>query len=181
MDSALFNGIWAVAGIVVGSVLGSWLTSGRTRKEKLWDLKRAAYGTILSEIASIDRIHSFADAMMSENMHMYFDSAQRREHEQRIAKHWDIARGRFADDYLVLSDEFIAIFEKLIADIEADEPNEMWPEEQERISNLVHEAKPRLVERARGEIAEREIGGYTLRGCLRNVFRRFGFGFGSRG
>ena len=60
--SSLTNGLFALAGIFIGS----WLSSGRTRKEKLWDLRRAAYGVILSEMGSINRITAFADEMMNE-------------------------------------------------------------------------------------------------------------------
>lgn len=168
-----------IFGTLAGILLGSWLTSGRTQKEKLWDLRRAAYGVILSQIGLINRIYSLGNEIISHtDEHSYFESSARREHEERIAKHWSTARSRFEDDYLVLSDEFIAAFEKIISDREHDNPNEGWDEERERFENSIREAIPLLMAQARHEVADWG-NGYGLRGFLRNTFRRFGFG--SRG
>jgi hypothetical protein len=148
------SNVVTVLGTLAGAVLGGNLAARRTYSEKVWDLRRAAYGLIVSEIARIERINDFRDAMMSENSHAYFDSEVRKDHDE-VGKHWAKATQRFADDYLVLSDEFIALFEKMESDADEEEPNEIWPEEMERFFNTIKTARPLLMAQARREVIKR--------------------------
>jgi hypothetical protein len=45
--------------------IGSRLSYRRSIKEKFWDVRREAYGGILSELAEVDRITKGADAWMT--------------------------------------------------------------------------------------------------------------------
>jgi hypothetical protein len=59
---------------VVAVVIGSRLTYARSSKEKIWDLRRAAYSVILSELAAIERICDDADEYIAErNFTEYFE------------------------------------------------------------------------------------------------------------
>ena len=153
MEFPVGNIVTAIA-TVLAVVIANRLTFTRSSREKIWDLRRQAYGVIVSEIAAIERINSYADAMMAEDHFGYFDSKQRTVHEERIGEHWKAAADRFSSDYLVLSDEFIALFEKLDAETNDDDPNESWPEEKERLSEAIKKARPLLTAQARSEIAK---------------------------
>ena len=136
-----------------GAVIGAWLASGRAHKEKVWDLRRQAYGVILSEIAMIDRIMDRVQAMLADDSFRYFDSPERPANEEKIGDHWTKAAQRFADDYLVLSAEFISIFEKLELD-NSEESNESWPEEQDRFASNIKSARVLLAAQARNEVTK---------------------------
>jgi hypothetical protein len=85
--------IGTLAGAVLGvggTVFAAWLSSGRTHKEKVWDLRRQAYGVILSEIATVERIVRNAEEMMAEDTHRYFES---KEPPLTMEKSHNIGRG----------------------------------------------------------------------------------------
>jgi len=143
-----------VLGTLFGALLGAWLSAGHTHREKVWDLRREAYGVILSEIAMVNRIMSRVVEALKENPHGYFDSPSRPADEARVSEHLKKARQRFADDYLVLSDQFISIFEQMETDISSDDPNDGWLEDQERLAKAINQAHPLLTAQARNEVTK---------------------------
>jgi hypothetical protein len=140
---------------LLGTLIGSWLTSGRARHQKLWDVRREAYSVITSELGAITRVLDIADAIIAEcDLQSYFATAARDRHEAAIHKHCEAARQRFADDYLMLSDTFIARFEKLVVEMDADDPNEGWDETHERKARQLRAAKTELTALARQELTQ---------------------------
>ena len=59
--SAIITAIITASATVFAVVIANRLSYVRTYKEKLWDLKRPAYGLILSELAAIEQICNSAD------------------------------------------------------------------------------------------------------------------------
>lgn len=61
----------AVIGPLAGVALGSWLSRGNAKKLKLSEMRREAYGVILSGLATIERHLDWADEMIQDD-HMHF-------------------------------------------------------------------------------------------------------------
>jgi hypothetical protein len=148
----ILGNLITVFGTLSGIVVGGWLAAGRTYEEKIWDIRRQAYGVILSEIAMVNRIAGYAQEMMAQDSHRYFDSTARATNDAKCGEHLTKATQRFADDYLALSDAFIAIFEQLESEISSGDPNESWPEEEERFADAIKKARPLLTVQARSEV-----------------------------
>jgi hypothetical protein len=138
---------------IIVAVLTSWLSYARSSKEKLWDLRREAYGTILSAWATAERICDSADEFIGERGEIeYFESTYSKSHDAEIGKQMTIANKRFSDDYLILSDEFIAIYEHFESEAYADNPNDMPPDEHDRFASAIRKNRPLLLGCARAEM-----------------------------
>jgi hypothetical protein len=122
MDLPLVNLLTLVVAVisVIGSVTSAVVVTGltnrlscrRTQKEKLWDLRRQAYGEILSELHAVERILGSMDEGISELGEMnYFEGRYSNEDNTRVNEHMGKIGRRFSEDYLILSEKFIALFE----------------------------------------------------------------------
>src|SRR5580704_490803 len=93
--------ILTVAGTIIGVVTTNKLTLSRSYKEKIWDLRRIAYGTILAELASVEHIYDIGDMYIAEgNFHTYWESKSYKEHQKKINSHMNSVRQVFSTDYL---------------------------------------------------------------------------------
>jgi hypothetical protein len=79
MNSAIITTLLSICGTVAGVILGSRLSYRQSFKEKIWDLRRVAYGVILSELAAIEHICASADEYINE-------AAMRRTLIQKVAR-----------------------------------------------------------------------------------------------
>lgn len=138
---------------IMGVAVGHWLNRGHTRKEKLKDLRREAYGVILAEMAAAQPIYDAACEAISEDSHWYHGSELRERHLDGISKHMRAARQRFTDDYLVLSADFITRFEKMQSDrsTKADDTDPFSNVEPH--GELLRLARPELLNIARREVS----------------------------
>jgi hypothetical protein len=149
---------------VLAVVIASRLSYGRAYKERVWDLRRQAYGLILSELAAIEQICDIADEEISETSVMsYFDGHHRRNEEQ-IREHMSAIRRRFADDYLILSDRFIALYEGLTKEMMSDPYNSLPPDQHDTFCEAIRKYRPLLTSLARSET--------TIRNKWRSLFSR---------
>jgi hypothetical protein len=139
------------AATVVAVVLANSLTYGRGNKEKLWELRRQAYGVILSELVTIERICDAADEYMRENVHRYFEGGMSHTHADQIAEHMARAMDRFEMDYLIMSNQFLALYEGF-TDAMSGDWNDDPLEARERLAAAVRGWRPRLVSQARSEM-----------------------------
>jgi hypothetical protein len=71
---------------MVAVVIANWLSFGHSNKEKLWDLRRQAYGLILSEFAEIEQICDSANEYIQEDAYRYFETVSQIDNE-KVAKH----------------------------------------------------------------------------------------------
>ena len=136
---------------VLAVLLTNQLTYGRGNKEKLWELRRQAYGVILSELVAVERICGSADRYIEEDLMRYYEGDLYRAHNSNINDHMAVARNRFASDYLILSDDFLDIFDGFTADLSAGW-DESPPEEYDRFATAVRARRPRLATQARREM-----------------------------
>jgi type II secretory pathway pseudopilin PulG len=150
------SNVITVIGTLAGAVLGSWLTSGRARKEKLWDLQRQAYGTILSELALMLPLLEQGEGLISQDQLGFLENKRWDELGDKWIEHLNKARRRFADDYLTLSDEFTAVFEAMekAIDFDDDTPSSP-PEEFDNFAATIRGARAQLMTLARAEVGAR--------------------------
>jgi len=148
----------------MGAILTNVLNARRSTDEKLWELRRNGYGVILAELSAIERILSSADEYMQENETRYFDEKVSRAHDERIAWHMELVRKSYTDNYLILSDRFIGLFEEFLRSLDHGDPNLIPTEEHEIFAAAVRAARPKLLQQARNEM--------PLRGGLRDLLRR---------
>jgi hypothetical protein len=137
---------------LVAVVVASGLAYRRSTKEKLSDLRRQAYGAILSELAAVERICAVADEFIMEDELRYFHSDESRTHNDKIAEHMGAARQRYTDDYLVLSEQFIALFERFLTELAASSQNDLPPDEHDHFVRAVRQNRPQLLVQARSEM-----------------------------
>ncbi len=147
--------IVTVVGTIVGVVIANRLTASRSYKEKIWDLRRAAYGFILAQLGELERVYDNADEYITERgFEEYFEHKAYSEGRDEIAKHLKLIRAKFADDYLILSDRFIELINALEDGIATDPyGSTSVDEDYDTESAAVRKYRPLLVERARQEMA----------------------------
>lgn len=145
--------ITAVA-TVIAVVVANKLSFARSNREKIWELRRQAYGAILAQLAAITRICEHADQYIQEDLMHYFHSERYTDDCTRTAEGMTAIRNRFSDDYLIISDPFIARMEDFLADLEGDDPNATPPEEYRHFATTVSKHRPLLLRQARKEMAE---------------------------
>jgi hypothetical protein len=136
---------------VIAVVIANRLSYARTYKEKLWDLKRPAYGSILSELAAIEQICDSADRYIDEDSDRYFEIIEPK-HNVKIFEHFRVINSRMSDDYLILSEKFIALYDELTKEMAAD-PNDIDPPQDfETFETAIRKYRPLLLNLARNEI-----------------------------
>ncbi|MFH1345223.1 MAG: hypothetical protein ABIL01_29065 [Pseudomonadota bacterium] len=135
-------------------VIANWLSYGRTNKEKVWDLRRQAYGLIISELRAVEQICDVVDEYISEVGAMHYFDGPDRKHLAQIHDHMSSIRKRFADDYLILSDGFVTLYEELIKEMTGD-PNNNPPDDHDIFSAAIRKYRPLLTSLARSETATR--------------------------
>jgi hypothetical protein len=146
--------IVTVIGTIAGVVIANRLTYSRSSKEKLWDLRRPAYGQILSELGEVESICDDADEYINErDFQEYHASKAYNRHNQEIAEHMTLVRKRFSDDYLILSEDFIAIYSELTNEMRSDPCNSSPDEEHDSFAAAIRKHRPRLITLARREMA----------------------------
>lgn len=137
---------------IIGVILANQLTYGLGNLQKVWELRRQSYGVIISSLGTVERICSIADEYIDEDLIRYFDSAIFGRENEQICAQMAIVRERFSSDYLILSDEFIALFAGLDDALAAGTPNDTPPEEHDRFAEAVRLWRPRLMTQARQEM-----------------------------
>jgi len=147
------NIVTAIA-TVVAVVVANRLSYGRSNKEKLWDLRRQTYGLVLAELGEVEQICDGADEYIQQDEGRYFESVSQN-YDAEIAKHMAAIRRRFADDYLILSEPFIALYEEFTREMSGDPYNDLPPERHEKFASALRKYRPLLAALAREEMTIR--------------------------
>lgn len=147
----------AAATTLLAVWLGSWLSSGSSRRDKLADLRRAAYGPILAALEAVESRLDWAQESIDQDASRYWqgagEDAKLREADEKVfADRMLEARAKFSSDYLVLSDEFIERYSRMLREF-GDPREHLPPDEHERFDASIRRARPDLVEIARRETA----------------------------
>lgn len=115
--------IVTVVGTIIGVVIANRLTFSQSYKQKLWELRRHAYGVVLSELGMIERICDDAAGYIEQDAERYFESVSHKD-DAKIATHLEAIETRMADDQLILSDAFIALYGELTKQMSSDDSGE---------------------------------------------------------
>lgn len=152
---ATIGGMVAPLSGIIGVVVGHMLNRGHSHKEKVKDLRRSAYGVILSELSAAQPFYAAAADGIAEDVHWYHGSDLWPRHAKQIREHMASARQCFEREYLVLSDEFIARYEKMLHDIAAadDETHPFGNVEED--GEIARGARLDLMKIARAEVGDR--------------------------
>lgn len=141
---------------VVAVVIANRLSFRRTSSEKIWDLRRQAYGEILSALAKVENVLDIAGEYIHESEVRYFEEGVSKLHDSRISESMDIARKRFDDEYLVLSPRFISCFDKMQKELSAlgNDPDQTPDESHAEFDAVIRKHRPLLLTLARSEILD---------------------------
>jgi hypothetical protein len=131
--------------------LTSRLTYRRSYSEKVWENRRLAYSYIMSRLSSVKSLCSAMDDAISEDPIRFWEGDQNNWYDERMHKRMHKIRKRFSDDYLMLSDEFIALMESLLSSIAVDR-YEVPPEAHDIFCAGLREWEPKLLAQARSEV-----------------------------
>jgi hypothetical protein len=159
--------VTAVTTLVSGALaafLTSLLTARRSNDEKIWEMRRIAYGIILAELLAVERVLDDAAEYIEEDKSRYFHGKEAESHNTIINRHMLAIRKSYTENYLVLSDPFIAIFEAFTHQLRASSTNQnLMPFEYlSDFEKAVRLARPKLLTQARSEMPLRR----TLRDRL---------------
>ncbi len=151
---ATFGSMIAPISGIAGVVVGHMLNRGHSQKEKVKDLRRSAYGVILSELSAAQPFYAAVANGIAEDVHSYHSSDRWPRHANRIGEHMSSARQCFEREYLVLSDVFIARYEKMLHDIAAAEDETHPFGNVEEDGEIARSALIDLMKIARAEVAD---------------------------
>lgn len=150
--TGLITGGFAVAAVIISNQL----TFRRGYREKLWDLRRTAYGEILSALSQVENVFDIAALYIEENAQRYFEGegGHYERHQQRVSESMSIARKRFSNDYLVLSQNFIVLFEQMEKRLSAiSEDPDLTPDlSHSEFGEAIRKHRAPLLDVARNEI-----------------------------
>ncbi len=136
-----------------GTLLGNWLSSKRSDREKIVSLRRESYGRILSDLWEIERLCDTAAEYISEaDETQYFGSKASNNIETKTHELTSAVRKRFTDDYLIISDEFRSLYEAM-NDESATDNNDLPPEAHEHFDKMIRKHRPILLAQARKEVS----------------------------
>jgi len=149
---SIITGIVTVAGVI----LANRLSYGRSTKEKLWDARREAYRAILSQLAEIDRVTKGADEWMATmGPGEYFNSSSIDDDKEKIRQHMKVVWRKYSDDHLIMSDEFVRIFERFISEHDAGDPNVATHASHLHRRKIITKHRALLLAQARNELEPR--------------------------
>jgi hypothetical protein len=138
---------------VLAVIIGNRLNYTRSYNEKIWDLKRPAYGLILSELGEVESICDNADEYIGQDSNRYFQTIEQKDNAE-ISKHFQAISKRIADDYLILSVEFHALYDEFSKALATDPYDHIDASEaHEAFAAAVRKYRPLLIKLCRFEIA----------------------------
>jgi hypothetical protein len=154
IGSAIITALITAGATVLAVILANRLGYARSYKEKLWDLQLPAYGRVLSELTAIEQICDSADEYIDQDEDRYFESVEQKDNA-KIADHFKIIDQRMADDYLIFSDNFIALFDEMKKEMAGDPYDYDPPADHKKFAAAIRQYRPRLIALAKGEITIR--------------------------
>ena len=150
---SIITGIMTLVMTLVGVFVGSRLSYGRSIKEKFWDVRRKAYSAILSELAEVDRITKGADKWMATMGPGEYFKGSIGEDTSKIREHMKVVWRKYSDDHLIMSDEFVRIFESFISEHDEGDPNDATNARHLRQRKTITKHRALLLAQARKELA----------------------------
>ncbi len=167
--SDLFRDLLPVAAALAGSLgtgvlalLAVRINTRATRSNRVWDARREGYTAVLtclkkaSEKASIVD-HGYNSGEYGPGSHDYFNSPSRPEAEGAFWNTWQRCRSALDASWLILSDDFLARSEHMLAALPTKYDTDSPPDQAARRAQALHEGHRDLLTIARREFASRRV------------------------
>jgi len=108
-------------------------------RERVWDLRRDAYTTIVAALVKANRLADHMDREYSDDPHGYNASKEMRVATGQYIEAMHQARDAFYANRLMLSDQFAARYDAMIGQLsfEAGNPNLVPPEQAEETARII--------------------------------------------
>lgn len=120
----------------------------------LINLRRVAYGTILAALNSVEVACDAVDSSIADDSHAYFDTKQRHDHEKEMREKLSLAHRKYSEEYLVISDGFISLYEAFQAELlVANQLTDSYPNDHESFSGVIRKFRPLLLDKAKDDLA----------------------------
>ncbi|MGE0061360.1 MAG: hypothetical protein AB7T86_04695 [Xanthobacteraceae bacterium] len=142
--------ISALSGLI-GVALGGWLTFRNASKEKLIELRRNTYGSILHELSQIQQVIDVADECISHvGWDRYFTSETEQQHTQKIVGHMSELRKKSSAEYLIISDGFRNLLDEMNKEMSSSDAE--YYEEDDTFDRAIAKYRPLLLAQAKKEV-----------------------------
>jgi hypothetical protein len=138
--------------VIIGAIITYMLNVRRSTHEKLWELRRVAYGSILAEMKYVEYVLDSADEYIKKDEMRYFAGQAFIHHNAAIGKHMLTVRKNYMDNYLILSEKFISEFDLLLNYLDSTYPDFDPQEEHTHFASAIRAAQPKLLRQARSEM-----------------------------
>lgn len=156
---ALLTGGCALAGVFI-------LTRSNRKQaqsERTWNARKLGYTSVLAKLKealeAADIVdHGYNSGEGGFGPHDYFGSSARAQQEEAAGKAWASCQLEFSANHLIVSDEFLAHFERLLERLPTDYEGLSPPEEAGRRAACLREAYGELLPLARREMFSAEPG-----------------------
>ena len=83
----------------------------------------------------------------------YLNTASIDEDKEKIRKHLKVVWRKYSDDHLIMSDEFVRIFDKFISEFDEGDPNDATNALHLHRRKIITKYRDLLLEQARKELA----------------------------
>ena len=146
--SVIVTAVTTLVSGALGAFITNVLNSRRSTDEKIWELRRTSYGSILAELAAVESVLDDIDSDIVLGRH--FTQEITNTYNKETGTHLESARKAYTDNYLILSERFIELFEDFLRSLnyEVQYP----PEEYKVFSGVIRAARPKLLQQARSEM-----------------------------
>lgn len=153
---AAVGGLIAIISGTTVAVVTNSLMARRAYEEKIWELKRTAYGSIFAGLTAVELVlDHIEDSLENSNYETYYRTDAYKKHSKQIADIMIEVKSTYTCNYLILSPQFIEVFDAFLKDI-ADDPCALPPDNDETFASAVRAVRPKLLEQARKEIPLKE-------------------------
>jgi len=155
--------ITVLASVVTGAfalaagALMARATTRRAQSERIWNTRKHCYTSILSALKQaleaadvLDRGYNSGGGGLSP--HDYFNSPLREPQEIKAVESWATCEAEFAENHLIVSDDFLARFDSLLDSLPTEHDSVDPPEDARRRAACLRQAYRDLLPLARSEM-----------------------------
>jgi hypothetical protein len=153
LETIFVSTITALLSGVTVAYFTNKFSASRSTEEKIWELRRASYGLILTELAAVESVLDELDSrILRDAASITLDVSNA--YNRRTGTHLESARKAYTDSYLILSNRFIDLFEEFL--LSFDNVDDLSPSEGHKIiSAAIRAGRPKLLQQARSEMPRR--------------------------
>jgi hypothetical protein len=135
---------------VTSAIITNTLNARKSLDEKIWELRREIYSSVLYALSEINNVIDGADESIHEDKYRYFESKEYDNDYKIIHSHMKSIRKHYSGNFLIMSDKFISLLEDFLHslfDVDLD-PSDSH----KNFAEAVRAARPKLLRQARSEM-----------------------------